>query len=356
MTWIRCLIRVDYPYPPIAARELQKPPRSRKHLYRRIFSPLLSWNLCPRGGPEDPTNQPSRVRGWLGWGMSGLWGFLGYTSSASMGPIILPEPPSQVEIAELYKALGLQPMQSGDNRQPQPAPLLASLRIEVSRVQATVRDECGSAKEISMTDLNVDNWCIPSGSAETIVSRRELAAGTKRARSFPAVFIAFHSSSGSPKSGKDPFLRIRLDPLKITVRPELIKRLASLTDGFPTSTLSAWIARCISLLRMLAKAQHVAYSQSTLRTEIELHSCLIHLPCDPDGELLDLAAEIELLQLVSNPVEDAMDSVKVLREIEHGHTLQTDGGMGSENVESVLFDDLERRLLYQRWAVTVVLN
>lgn len=146
-----------------------------------------------------------------------------------------------------------------------------------------------------------------------------------------------------------------------TLDLDLCCRLKSLESQFPTSTQSAWVTRCISLLptrraRMVAKAQHLAYSQSKLKTEVAVHKTSVCILAQTDsGDSASIIFDMELLKLACNPAKDALDYVRVLRQIEQEHPLGSGCRMHvpSGEAESVLFDDLDRRLLYQQWEVVV---
>lgn len=134
-----------------------------------------------------------------------------------------------------------------------------------------------------------------------------------------------------------------------------------MTTHFPSSTLSTWIARSISCLgshraRTLAKAQHLAFSQSKLKIEIALQRIHAQVPAHSAGEETNgIALDFESVHLVSTPVRDMWDYVRVLRHIEQEHPLDIEGGrfVLQGGSESVLFDDLERKLLYRHWEVTI---
>lgn len=138
-------------------------------------------------------------------------------------------------------------------------------------------------------------------------------------------------------------------------------RLKKVAKSFPSSTLSTWIARSITCLtsrraRTLAKAQHLTFSQSKLKIDVEIQNVRVNMPQHSPGEMAGrMVMDFELINLVSSPVRDMWDYVRVLRQIEQQHPLDEEGGrfVLQGGSESILFDDLERKLLYRQWEVTV---
>lgn len=86
---------------------------------------------------------------WFGWGMSGVWSFLGYSSAPSSTHQI-PELPSEAQLSELYKALNFQPSSQLEKKEHQ---RILSFELKVGYKSMLVTDinriNCNIVKTIT---------------------------------------------------------------------------------------------------------------------------------------------------------------------------------------------------------------